>query len=39
LREVIVEKELATVARGAIEAVGAARRAIGLTARLKTVDR
>ena len=39
MREDIVEKELATVARGAIEASGAARRAIGLTARLKTVDR
>ena len=39
LREVMVEKELAVAARGAIEAVGAARRAIGLTARLSTVDR
>lgn len=39
LREVMVEKELAAAARGAIEAVGAARRAIGLTARLMTVDR
>ena len=38
-REVMVEKELATVARGAIEAVGVAQRAIGLTARLKIVDR
>jgi hypothetical protein len=39
LREVMVEKELAVAARGAIEAVGAARRAIGLIARLRTVDR
>lgn len=39
MREAMVEKELAVAARGAIEAVGAARRAIGLIARLRTVDR
>lgn len=38
MREVMVEKELAAAARGAIDAVGAARRAMGLTARLRTVD-
>lgn len=39
MREVMVEKELAAAARGAIEVVGAARRAIGLIARLMTLDR
>jgi hypothetical protein len=35
----MVEKELAVAARGTIEVVGTARRAIGLTARLMTLDR
>jgi hypothetical protein len=35
----MVEKELAVTAREAIEFVGVARRAIGLTARLMTLER